>query len=273
VPHPDRKEYDLNDQIKADAKEYGRHVKQGGWRLGLLVARCVEKGRGTGGHPDRGDRYGQDGKVSASAFARLAGTDNTRVLRYLDAWTRAADTGVVPDADRLHPGVDPRLDWEALPEWGEFYSAVHTAGQRIQGQPTPAQLTRVIREADPATLTEALGDPEARMRTEAAASRSREIARTEARSERRAGGQAAPREGGAAALLGIGNLMSDGAAWAGRLSDAWENALRVCSDEQLDAIRGRVRTGSFPITKVLADIQGEGIDAALAEMLRGGEQT
>lgn len=261
----------MNDQIKADAKEYGRHVRQGGWRLGLLVARCVEKSRPG---PVRHDR--DDPRVSASEFARIAGGGDgatNRVLRYLDAWNKAAEAGIVPDVSKLNPGVDPRIDWEALPEWSGFYNGNKGAGNRITGPLRPEQLTRAIREADPATLTEALGDPEARMRTEAAASRSREIARTEARSERRAGGQAAPREGGAAALLGIGNLMSDGAAWAGRLSDAWENALRVCSDEQLDAIRGRVRTGSFPITKVLADIQGEGIDAALAEMLRGGEQT
>ena len=33
--------------IELDAHEFGLHLKQGGWRLGLLVARDVNRGRVT----------------------------------------------------------------------------------------------------------------------------------------------------------------------------------------------------------------------------------
>lgn len=138
---------------------------------------------------------------------------------------------------------------------------------QIEPEAKAAVVTHVAR-SDKTAMTSAMQDPKARMRAEGASSRAREIARAEAKNERKAAarGGATP-DLGAAALFAIGNLMSDGAAWAGRLSDAYEEALRVCSDDQIEAIKGRVRTGSFPITKVLGDITGEGVDAALARML------
>lgn len=105
---------------EADAKEFGLHVKQGGWRLGLLVARNVEKGAGEGGDPHRNDRYGA--KVSAQQFGRDSSTSAPRILRYLAAWEKAAAAGHVPHAADLTPGEDVDLDVEALPSWNEFYT-------------------------------------------------------------------------------------------------------------------------------------------------------
>lgn len=70
------------------AAEFGVHVRQGGWRLGLLVARCVEVDKGHGQTRNvAGATF--DAKVSAREFARLSSTTADRVLRYLKAWDRA----------------------------------------------------------------------------------------------------------------------------------------------------------------------------------------
>ena len=74
---------------RGDAQEYGLHVKQGGWRLGLLVARSVEKG--TAAHRPVSRETGE--KVSAREFAEQSGASPARVLRHLDAWERASVDG------------------------------------------------------------------------------------------------------------------------------------------------------------------------------------
>ena len=69
-----------------DASEFGNHVRQGGWRLGLLVARNVEKGKGNGGDrrsdqfPNRETETG--GKVNALTFAEMSGVGKNRVHAY-----------------------------------------------------------------------------------------------------------------------------------------------------------------------------------------------
>lgn len=111
----------------ADAQEFGLHLKQGGWRLGLLVARNVEKGSG-------GPRTGAIAPVSKVAlreFAEASGTTHTRVARYLEAWTRAAEAGHVPAASELSPGVEIDLDVETLPDWSKFYDGAATAHRRM----------------------------------------------------------------------------------------------------------------------------------------------
>lgn len=108
-----------NQDTNHDAREFGQHVKHAGWRLGLLVARNVEPSRGQG---SRTDTFATE-KVSAHAFAVEAGTSTDRVLRYLDAWQRAADAGHVPHAADLKPGDDAALpDTDVLP-WDTFYNA------------------------------------------------------------------------------------------------------------------------------------------------------
>lgn len=103
-------------RLEDDAKEFGAHIRQGsGWRLGLLVARSVE--RGTTAHRVMGDVTHE--KVSARQFAELGGIGNhhQKVLRYLDTWALAAAADVVP--------LDPEDDYApvvgSLPEWNSYY--------------------------------------------------------------------------------------------------------------------------------------------------------
>lgn len=105
--------------IELDAQEFGLHLKQGGWRLGLLVARDVEPGVGSGTRTDLGasiPRLGE-GKVSAETFAEMAKSTSQRVMRYYRAWERYADRGRVPHAADLSPGDEPDLNWDLLPHW------------------------------------------------------------------------------------------------------------------------------------------------------------
>lgn len=112
-----------NPNIDHDAREFGLHVIQGGWRLGLLVARNVVKA------PGRVPAEELAPKTNASEFARRSKTSTTRVLRYLDAWERAADAGLVPHASELTPGQEVLthnghpllLDVDALPSWQAYY--------------------------------------------------------------------------------------------------------------------------------------------------------
>lgn len=103
--------------INQDAREFGLHMRQGGWRLGLLVARNVVVA------PGRVAPETLLPKVNATAFAKIAGTSNDRVLRHLAAWERAAKAGLVPHAATLNPGSEVDLDVERLPAWGPIYSA------------------------------------------------------------------------------------------------------------------------------------------------------
>ena len=111
------------DNIDRDATEFGQHVRAGGWRLGLLVARNVDAtGKGGNAALDRPTSSADEvGKVSMVAFARKAGTGDHRVKRYLQAWEAAAANGVVPAAAELSPGQDVDLDTEKLPNWADYY--------------------------------------------------------------------------------------------------------------------------------------------------------
>lgn len=128
--------------IELDAKEFGTYVQQGGWRLGLLVARSVEPGLNPS--PGRNQynseevprvREAPNGKVSQSEFARMAlGTEGatTRVRRYYDAWELAASKGIVPHAAELAPGDEIGGDWDKMPPWSGYFGATalrgHTGG-------------------------------------------------------------------------------------------------------------------------------------------------
>jgi len=115
--------------ITKDAEEFGIHVKQGGWRLGLLVARNVE--RGEAGRPAKNRNARDDfAKVSAQQFAKLSDTSAPRVLRYLDAWNAAADAGHVSASADLSPGDDVDLNVDELPDWNDFYPPGDTNYQR-----------------------------------------------------------------------------------------------------------------------------------------------
>jgi hypothetical protein len=127
-----------------DAQEFGRHMKQGGWRLGLLVARNVEPGKP--GRPakrppvddliadepleddelseDSEDVENQD-KVSFSEFAAKAGVSKQHVANYYSAWQLAADDGKCQHAEQLSPGDEDLDDIEEDDEhtrelWSKF---------------------------------------------------------------------------------------------------------------------------------------------------------
>lgn len=127
------------ERTQADAQEFGQHVRQGGWRLGLLVARNVEQGNGHGGDrksDHRNDRtVDPSAKVSGNEFARLSGVSRPKVLRYLSAWNLAAEQGIVPPASDLTPGTNIDLDVDTLPAWSQFYEAKNTSGR----QPEPVK--------------------------------------------------------------------------------------------------------------------------------------
>jgi hypothetical protein len=103
--------------VEHDAREFGAHLRMKGWRLGLLVARCVEHGKpGPSSAPAE-----QNSKVSINAFATSAGVGRNTLSAYLAAWDRAARQGVVPPRSELRPGADPELDWDELPFWEIYY--------------------------------------------------------------------------------------------------------------------------------------------------------
>lgn len=115
---------DLNPNIEMDAKEFGEHVRNGGWRLGLLVARSVESlGRG---RPSKSDNS-EFAKIGANAFAHKSGasiSDKT-VTKYLDAWDAAsveAENGI-PHSTALLPGQGFVFDNEKhTPDlWNKYF--------------------------------------------------------------------------------------------------------------------------------------------------------
>lgn len=149
----------MSSMTNEDAREFGEHVKHGGWRLGLLVARSVEKGVGNPAVAHASQSRGV--KMSASEFARVSGTSTDRVLRYLTGWEKAADQGRVPHASTLAPGQEVTLpDSDVLP-WDEFYSATGAGGRPRDSRATDA-VTIIERRTVP-TVVEAMPD---RMRRE-----------------------------------------------------------------------------------------------------------
>ncbi|GAA2438003.1 hypothetical protein A7G45_00355 [Mycolicibacterium llatzerense] len=66
-----------------DAREFGQHCKQGGWRLGLLVARNVHVSGDERGRSDlEADKLG---RVTANQFADKAGVSARTVQLYYKA--------------------------------------------------------------------------------------------------------------------------------------------------------------------------------------------
>lgn len=120
----------MNDLIMADAVEYGHHVKQGGWRLALLVARNVAKGVGTANLRNQktpanvgSGRPGSE-KVTIAAFAKASGVSQERISAHLAAWDKAAaDPDMrIPSSSDLDPGQDVKCP--AIEYWSDFYTPV-----------------------------------------------------------------------------------------------------------------------------------------------------
>lgn len=133
--------------IEQDAREYGVHVRHGGWRLGLLVARSVEKGA----------KKDSD-KVSADEFARRSGTSADRVIHYLDAWERAADAGYVPHSTDVTPGQDVQLPEDEDGElWRRFYRSSQVGTDRREALEEEAR----ARGVGPSKVMEIVANPKA----------------------------------------------------------------------------------------------------------------
>jgi hypothetical protein len=109
------------DQVEREAREWGAHVKQRGWRVGLVVARNVEPGTGHGNNRKPKEITVSASKVSATQWAEWSGQSHPTVLRHLKAWELAAAEGFVPLAKTLKPGDEPDLAWDTLPPWERFY--------------------------------------------------------------------------------------------------------------------------------------------------------
>lgn len=102
----------INPHVELDAREFGEHIRNGGWRLGLLVARSVQTGVGQG----RPSKTSQEScsKMSARAFSKLAkmSSGGNTAKKFLDAWNMAAADGHVPPSDDMTPGQEFDFDSE-----------------------------------------------------------------------------------------------------------------------------------------------------------------
>jgi len=126
--------------VEAAAADFGRHSKGGGgWALGLAVAACVKTGTGNS----------QSAKVSAAEFARSSGTSAERVLRYVRAWAKAHELGLVTSAADLTPS-----DWDnpgLIPdnaEWSTLYDASAAGSRPRDSRPEHAGQIIARRGAD-----------------------------------------------------------------------------------------------------------------------------
>jgi hypothetical protein len=116
--------------VTCDAHEYGAHVRSGGARLGLLVARSVQSA--SRGRPVKG-ATALFTKVTATQFAAMSGCDKNLILRHLHAWDLYVDANRddprgLPGllfSHELVPGQEIDIDADALPvhlRFETFYS-------------------------------------------------------------------------------------------------------------------------------------------------------
>ncbi|MFD8010207.1 hypothetical protein [Streptomyces sp. NPDC058955] len=110
--------------VVRDAQDFGVYARTGGWAFALKVARSVRPG----GQAAEGTAAR---KVSARAFAALAGCSADRVMRYYKAWDMAADDGLVPQFEFLEPGAD--IDLPDADVWLSYYTSRNSASS-VRGQ-------------------------------------------------------------------------------------------------------------------------------------------
>lgn len=166
----------MKDIIVRNAEEFGVHIKAGGWRLGFLVAQSVAE-IGHGGDRRSTAARHLNGKVSATEFTKAAklnkSGDPKRVLRFLEAWNRAAEDGIVAPADTLTPGEELDLDVDKLGPWEDYYPPMR-AIERIpedrrkaiekaatEAGTTPDQVNKVT-SSRPALIAAIKADPKTR---------------------------------------------------------------------------------------------------------------
>ncbi|MGW8353206.1 hypothetical protein [Streptomyces wedmorensis] len=111
--------------VVRDAHDFGVYARTGGWAFALKVARSVRPGG------QAAEEGAARTKVSAKAFARLAGCSPERVMRYYKAWDMAADDGLVPQFEVLVPGADIELPDADV--WLSYYTSRNSASS-VRGQ-------------------------------------------------------------------------------------------------------------------------------------------
>ena len=108
-------DFTLSDTIDRDAKEFGKHIRLGGFHLGELVARNCYPRKGQGQRTDLENEPWApvpevaSGKVSLRKFAQLAGVAQRTVSYHYAAWELAAEEGICTPAAHLNPGDDDPL--------------------------------------------------------------------------------------------------------------------------------------------------------------------
>ena len=112
--------------VERNAAEFGQHVRQGGWRLGYLVATSAYRGK-RGRHQSKSEESDL-GKVTLAEFARIAKINDVTVSNYLKAWNRAADDLGIERSEDMHPGYECDWlteEWAEQHPWGKYYSTVN----------------------------------------------------------------------------------------------------------------------------------------------------
>lgn len=125
APEPEEGEVAPDPVVVRDARDFGVYARTGGWAFALKVARSVRPG----GQPAAEGTART--KVSAKAFAELAGCSPERVMRYYRAWDMAADDGLVPQFEVLVPGEDIELPDADV--WLSYYASRNSASS-VRGQ-------------------------------------------------------------------------------------------------------------------------------------------
>lgn len=141
---------------------FGRSLKGDKWYLAALVAMYVKPSKG--GRPKKltaeqakAAEANGGGKISAVAFAKIAGVDGKTVLRYLAAWNKAAEDKIVQHADTLTPFSDD--DGEILQNLIETQGGV---SKSIEGVPAFGDYLKKVTppKAEPTPATDAEADTE-----------------------------------------------------------------------------------------------------------------
>lgn len=91
---------ETNDLWKIDARLFRQYDSGEGWPFAACVACSVHPDLGRGKRNERSET----GKVSATTFAKVAGTSVPRVMRFLAVWEAAAADGLVTPSADLTPG-------------------------------------------------------------------------------------------------------------------------------------------------------------------------
>ena len=118
---------EVDDSWRLDARLFRELDSGEGWPFAACVACSVLRGEGSGKRRERDTSR----KVSARAFAKVAGTSADRVLRYLQVWEAAAADDLVPNPSSLVPGSARAVTLPDVP-WRIYARRVHRSRAEVQ---------------------------------------------------------------------------------------------------------------------------------------------